>query len=59
MVEEEEMKHLGNAETAIKKLKFNFLELNRIGWGLGEDAFARETTETWHLAINVRKKRYP
>lgn len=47
------------AETAINRLKSNLLELNKTGWGLGEDAPAREITEKWLSAIDVSKKGYP
>lgn len=43
-------------ETAINKLKFNLLELNKTGWGLGVNAPARVTTEKWVSAINVSKQ---
>lgn len=50
------LEHLRKAETAINKLKLKFLEVNRIGWGLGEDAPARDTTEKWLFAINVSNR---
>lgn len=50
------MMHLGKAEIAIHKLKFNLLELNRSGWGLVEDAPACETTEKWLSAIDVSNR---
>lgn len=50
------MKVFRNVATAIKKLKFNLLELDKNGWGLGENTPARDTTEDWYSAIDVSKR---